>query len=88
MQECFPEYALIFDGSSFGDETECVMVQLVHKMTWKIRRFVICIGLFDHSLNGQTTCDNTDQLVNGNLDNPDDTRFELRLNKCLAAAID
>mmetsp|Transcript_16893 Transcript_16893/g.36715 ORF Transcript_16893/g.36715 Transcript_16893/m.36715 type:complete len:520 (-) Transcript_16893:171-1730(-) len=56
IQECFPEFALIIDGSPFFANAECVIVRLVDR-DFNIVELVIHLELYDSALDAEAICD-------------------------------
>lgn len=54
LKQCFPQYALVMDGSPFFAKAECIVIRLVHKYSKRIYQLVICVGLLAGSLDGAT----------------------------------
>ena len=46
---CFPQFGIIFDGSPFFAEAECVVARMVTK-DWEIIEILVHLGLYENSL--------------------------------------
>lgn len=46
----FPQFGIIFDGSPFFAESECVVARMVTKKDWEIKELLVHLGLYENSL--------------------------------------
>ena len=68
IADCYPEFTVIMDGTPVFAEAECVMLRFVHKGNRKIFEFVVHLGLYAESLDGNTIARHVaDVLMGGSL---------------------
>ena len=75
------------DGTPVFAEAECVMVRVVHRKTKRVHEFVVHLGLYAESLDGQTIAKQVIEAIVGN-DNEGVKSIGLKLKNWKATAID
>lgn len=88
IKECYPEFAMVADGTPTFAEAECVIVRVVHKHTKKIHQLVVRIGLFSESLDGATLAEHVTETFIGKAEDDQDNGLEMPLKNMRAASID
>lgn len=67
IAECYPDFAVVMDGTPLFAEAECVSLRFVHKATKKIHEFVVHLGLYAESLDGNTIAKHVTAILLGRL---------------------
>lgn len=81
IADCYPEFTLIMDGTPVFAEAECVMLRFVHKGNRKIYEFVVHLGLYAESLDGNTIATHVADVLTGG-------RLSLQLRHWKATSVD
>ena len=81
IADCYPEFTVIMDGTPVFAEAECVMLRFVRKSNSKIYEFVVHIGLYAESLDGNTIAKHVADVLTGG-------RLSLQLKNWKATAVD
>ena len=63
LKECYPEFAVIMDGTPISDKAECVMLRIVHRRTRRIHELVVHLGLYATSLDGASIAKNVSEAL-------------------------
>lgn len=81
IAECYPEFTVIMDGTPVFAEAECVMLRFVHMGNRKIYEFVVHLGLYAESLDGNTIARHIADVLVGE-------RLSLQLKHWKATSVD
>jgi hypothetical protein len=81
IADCYPEFTIIMDGTPVFAEAECVMLRFVHKTNKKIYEFVVHLGLYAESLDGNTIAKHVADVLTGG-------RLSLQLKHLKATSVD
>ena len=85
---CYPEYAIIMDGTPIFAEADCVMIRVVHKETKKIHQLVVRLGLYAESLDGDTIAEHVVETLVGDVNVDNDKGLGLKLRNWRVSALD
>ena len=81
ITDCYPEFAVVMDGTPIFAEAECVVLRFIHKRTYRILEFVVHLGLYTEALDGNTIAQHVAGILTG-------SRLYLDLSHWKATSID
>ena len=89
-QKCYPEVAVILDGSPTFAEAECIVIRMIERETKRITQHVARVALYAEALNGATIANNLTTTLAGDkliLDS-DINGLDIAVRNVRVAAID
>ena len=76
------------DGTPVFAEAECIIIRSIHRTTYKIHEFVVCLSLYSESLDGATLAQHAVEILQGNPCDPESRGLGKYLSNWKATGID